>query len=192
MGFPGNSAGRESACIAGDLDSIPGLGRSPGGGPGNPLQSSCLENPMDKGAWRATAHGVTRVGHNWATMHSTALWMPLLFSSQVEFGSFVIPWSPLGSSVHEFSTQEHWVGCHFFLHALYTHTHTYKCSVIYHCIEAYTLHFVIENCMISPASLMSPVCRQVGSLQLAPPQKPIGYRKLSYIATCINIYMFSL
>ena len=37
MGFPGNSAGRESACIAGDLDSIPGLGRPPGGGPGNPL-----------------------------------------------------------------------------------------------------------------------------------------------------------
>ena len=42
-----------------DVGSIPGSGRSPGGGNGNPLQYSCLENPMDRGAWRATAHGVT-------------------------------------------------------------------------------------------------------------------------------------
>ena len=45
MGFPGGSGGKESACNAGDPVSIPGLGRSPGGGHGNPLQSSCLENP---------------------------------------------------------------------------------------------------------------------------------------------------
>ena len=45
MGFPGGSDGKESACNAGDLDSIPGLERSPGGGQGNPLQYSCLENP---------------------------------------------------------------------------------------------------------------------------------------------------
>ena len=44
------------ACDAGDLGSIPGLGRSPGGGHGNPLQYSCLENPMDRGAWWATVH----------------------------------------------------------------------------------------------------------------------------------------
>ena len=43
-----------------DSGSIPGLGRSPGGGHGNPLQYSCLENPMDRGAWRATVHGVTK------------------------------------------------------------------------------------------------------------------------------------
>ena len=43
-----------------DMGSIPGLGRSPGEGHGNPLQDSCLENPMDKGAWRATVHGVTQ------------------------------------------------------------------------------------------------------------------------------------
>ena len=43
-----------------DLGPIPGLGRSPGGGNGNPLQYSCLENPMDRGAWRATVHGVTK------------------------------------------------------------------------------------------------------------------------------------
>ena len=46
MGFPGNSAGKKSTCNAGDLGSIPGLGRSPGGGHGNPLQYSCLENPQ--------------------------------------------------------------------------------------------------------------------------------------------------
>ena len=54
------SDGKESACDAGDLGSIPGLGRSPGEGNGNPLQYSCLENPMDGGAWQATLHMVTK------------------------------------------------------------------------------------------------------------------------------------
>ena len=52
-GFPGSSNGKESACNAGDLGSIPGLGLSPGEGNGNPLQYLCLENPMDRGAWLA-------------------------------------------------------------------------------------------------------------------------------------------
>ena len=47
-GFPGGSDGKQSACNAGDLGSVPGSGRSPGGGNGNPLQYSCLENPMDR------------------------------------------------------------------------------------------------------------------------------------------------
>ena len=49
---------------AGDVGSIPGLGRSPGEGNGNPLQYSGLENPMDRGPWQAAVHGVTRVGHD--------------------------------------------------------------------------------------------------------------------------------
>ena len=49
--LPGGSEGKASACNVGDLGSIPGLGRSPGEGNGNPLQYSCLENPMDRGAW---------------------------------------------------------------------------------------------------------------------------------------------
>ena len=49
-----------SACNAGDLGLIPGSGRSPGEGNGNPLQNSCLENPMDRGAWWATVHGVAK------------------------------------------------------------------------------------------------------------------------------------
>ena len=52
---------------AGDPGSIPGLGRSPGEENGNPLQYSCLENPMHRGAWWATVHGVARVGHDLAT-----------------------------------------------------------------------------------------------------------------------------
>ena len=58
-GFPGGSDGKESSCKAGDVDLIPGLGRSPGEGNGSPLQYSCLENSMDRGAWQATVHGVT-------------------------------------------------------------------------------------------------------------------------------------
>ena len=56
-GFPGGSAGKESTCNAEDLGQIPGLERAPGGGHGDPLQYSCLENPMDRGAWWATVHG---------------------------------------------------------------------------------------------------------------------------------------
>ena len=57
---PAGSNSKESACSAGDLGSIPGLGRSPGEGNDNPLKYSCLENSMDRGAWWATVHGVTK------------------------------------------------------------------------------------------------------------------------------------
>ena len=56
--FSSSSEGKESACNAGDLGSIPGSGISSGEGNGNPLQYSCLENPMDRGAWEAAVHGV--------------------------------------------------------------------------------------------------------------------------------------
>ena len=61
MGFPGGSDGKESACNAGDLGSIPGLGISPGEGHGNPLQYSSLENSMDRGAWQLQFMGLQRV-----------------------------------------------------------------------------------------------------------------------------------
>ena len=64
LGFPGGSDGKESACNAGDLDLIPGLGRSPGGGHGNPLQYSCLENLMDKGTLQVQSLGSQRVRHD--------------------------------------------------------------------------------------------------------------------------------
>ena len=58
--FPDGSGNKESACNVGGLDSIPGLGRSPRGGNGNPLQYSCLETPMDRGGWWATVCGITK------------------------------------------------------------------------------------------------------------------------------------
>ena len=60
VGFPSGSEVKASACNAGDLGSIPGSGRSPGQGNGNPLQYSCLENPMGGGDWWATVHGVAK------------------------------------------------------------------------------------------------------------------------------------
>ena len=65
--LPVGSDGKESACNAGDPGSIPGSGRSPGEGNGNPLQYFCLQNSMDRGAWWATVHGLQRVGHIAAT-----------------------------------------------------------------------------------------------------------------------------
>ena len=67
MDFPHTSVGKESACNAGDPGSIPGSGRSPGGGHGNALQCSFLQNPMGRGTGWATGHGVTRIGHDLAT-----------------------------------------------------------------------------------------------------------------------------
>ena len=59
-GFPGGSDGKESTCNVGDLRLIPGSEKSPGEGNGNPLQYSCLGNPMDRGAWQVGVHGVAK------------------------------------------------------------------------------------------------------------------------------------
>ena len=67
LGFPGGSVGKKPDCDAGDagdMGLISGSGRSPGGGHGNPLQHPCLENPRDRGAWRATVQRLQRVGHD--------------------------------------------------------------------------------------------------------------------------------
>ena len=60
MGFPGGSDGKELACVAGNPGSISGSGRPPGEGNGNPLRYSCLENPMEREAWRTTVQRVTK------------------------------------------------------------------------------------------------------------------------------------
>ena len=82
-GLPPWLSSKESTCKVEDVGSIPGLERSPGGGRGNPLQYSCLENPMDRGAWWATVHGVTKSRtclKQWACMHS---WFIMLCSFPV-------------------------------------------------------------------------------------------------------------
>ena len=86
-------SGRESSCSAGDTGSIPGLGKSPGGGNDKPLQYSCLKSPMDRGVWRATVHGVTR---SW-TQLSTGLFTTLkscpswVDADHPQASSFLIP-----------------------------------------------------------------------------------------------------
>ena len=79
LGFPGGSDSKESACDVGDLGSIPGSGRSPGEGNGNPLQYSCLENPI---ALQATFHAIARVRHNLGTNSSA----PMKYKVFSQFG----------------------------------------------------------------------------------------------------------
>ena len=87
-GFPGGSDSKESACNEGDPGSIPGSGRSPGEGNGNPLQYSCLENPMDRGAWWATVHGVAK---SRTRLSNFTLYTHILFhydlAQVIEYGS---------------------------------------------------------------------------------------------------------
>jgi len=86
--FPGGSEVKASACNVGDLGLIPGLGRAPGEGNGNPLQYSCLENPMDGGAWWATVHGVAKSrtqlnDFTHSLTHATFLSLLLIFLNPV-------------------------------------------------------------------------------------------------------------
>ena len=80
--LPGSSDGKESACNAGDLGSIPGLGRAHGEGNGKPSQYSCQGNPMDRGAWWAAVHGVAK---NWTRLsdsHSNYLTLMCLWQAE--------------------------------------------------------------------------------------------------------------
>ena len=89
FGFPGVSDEREFACSTGDLGSIPGLGRSPGEGNGNPLRYFCLKNLLDRGAWQATVHNVHKESDTTeeqnAPTHSVQSLSPVWF--------FAIPWT---------------------------------------------------------------------------------------------------
>ena len=71
VNFPGGSVVKNLPVNAGDVGSILGSGRPPGEGNGNPLQYYCLENPMDRGVWWATVHGITKVRYNLATKQHT-------------------------------------------------------------------------------------------------------------------------
>ena len=82
VSFPGCALVKNPPANAGDVGCIPGLGRSPGGGNGNPLQYSCLENPMDRGAWWVTVHGIEKSQtwlSNWACTHIPVLYKIFLY-----------------------------------------------------------------------------------------------------------------
>ena len=115
LGFSRSSVGKESACNAGDLGSNPESGRSPGKGNVYPLQYSCLENPMDRGAWQATVHGVSRVRHDLATKPPLPRFVIAILprSKSFNFAAAV--------TIHiDFGTQgnEIWPCFHFFLISL--------------------------------------------------------------------------
>ena len=116
--FPGGSVVKNlpaSAGNAGDTGLTPGSGRSPGGGHGNPLQYSCLENPMDRGAWWATVHEVTKSQiqlSNWACSQAMLACMCSCSVASVMPWLFVTPWTiahrvPLSTG---FCRQEYWRG----------------------------------------------------------------------------------
>ena len=92
--FPGSLEVKASACNVGDLGLIPGTGRSPGEGNGNPFQYSCLENPMDEGTWWATVHGVTESQTQWSDFtinYSVIYWRVVLQNQLVILFKFL--WS---------------------------------------------------------------------------------------------------
>ena len=106
LGFPHSSIGKASACNAEDPHSIPGLGRPPGEGNGNPLQYSCLENPMDREAWQATVPGVaesqTQLNHHHhlSAGAEVALTLPSQWQCLCQCENFVSPLAEHGTNRH--------------------------------------------------------------------------------------------
>ena len=94
MGLPYSSDGKESACNAEDLGSVLGSGRSSGERNGNPLQYSCLENPMDREAWWATVHSITK---SWTQLSDSQLLLSLYINTYIpkpSYNLYYIPWDP--------------------------------------------------------------------------------------------------
>ena len=106
-GFPGGSEGKASACNAGDLGSIPGSGRSPREGNGNPLKYSCLKNPTDRETWSTTAHGIAK--------SRTRL------SDFTFFLSFLVDYSPWDLKESDVTERLHFLS--FFSFTLYRYRH---------------------------------------------------------------------
>ena len=97
LSFPSGSYSKESACNAGDLGSVPGLRNSSGEGNGNPLQYSCLENSMDRGAWQATVHGAQRVRQWLSDFHFFSLWSTVVNGTERtswvgKFSYIIVSW----------------------------------------------------------------------------------------------------
>ena len=109
MGFLGDSDGKASACNAGNPGLMPGMGRFPGEGNGNPLQYSCLENSMDRGAWQSMRS--QRVGHNWATNTFTfTLLNNIMLVLQNSYNAICCHHGTQGMRIH--ILPYHWEWCH--------------------------------------------------------------------------------
>ena len=89
-GFPGSSVGKESACSAKDPDFIPGSGRTPEEGNGNPLWYTCLKNSMDRGAWQAAVHGVAKSWTRLSDFHFACLLEVFLYFSHDKFSLLIL------------------------------------------------------------------------------------------------------
>ena len=120
MGFPGISVVKNLPANAGDKVPIPRLGKFPGVGNGNPLQYSCLENPMDRGAWQTIVHGVARrVRHNLATKQqqysyinthiceTNILWNCITICRELSFYGFIF-WNFGCNTLYSFCNNEKW------------------------------------------------------------------------------------
>ena len=121
IGLPCGSDGKKSACNAGDPGSILRSGRFPGGGNGNPLQYSCWENPIDRGAWRATVHGVAKGQTRLRDFHNRFWFLSLLIPCpsrhclhQCLWGCYLLNETPASSKVENISDAllSHWSTYH--------------------------------------------------------------------------------
>ena len=141
-GFPGGSEDKASACNAGDPGSIPGLGRSPGEGNSNPLQYSCLENPVDRGALWATVHGVAK---------SRTRLNGCVFSQFVPHSPYcTVSTNPFSLSASVFLPISRLI-CTIFLDSLYIYTHTH--TVTYICFSLSDLLYSVWQTLGSSTSL---------------------------------------
>ena len=117
MGFPGGSDGKESGCIAGDPGSILRLGRSSGEGNGYPLQYSCLENSMDRGAWWATIHRVTK-RQTWLS-DWPGVYLAILISQFVPHSPSPLYLHVPCPRLHLYFCPENWFICTIFLDSMH-------------------------------------------------------------------------
>ena len=137
MGFPGGSDDKEFACSTENLGLISGLGISPGGGNGHPLQYSCLENPMDRGAWQAIVHRVTKsqTQLKWLWAHTSS--KGNLQTLTIQFGSlFIKGINCFKNWLNSFNTLK------FFLHSLCFTKYVFMIPRIWHLYAKFPLQWL--------------------------------------------------
>ena len=157
MSFSGGSDSKESPYNVGDLGSIPGLGSFPGGGHGNPFQYSCLENPMDRGAWQATVNGIVRAGHDWVTEHTHTLIHTTVFNLSSEIFLYISEFFLCIGLTKKFMEKPKWTfGPSQYLYfwnsygpdfgLIYHVLASYCCTTNYHSLNS-SLKHILSHCL---------------------------------------------